>query len=93
MSATVLSYSEARNSLKQVMDDVCHAHIPAIITRRKGEHVVMMSLDDYNSMEETLYLLKSPANAERLSQSIEAVKAGKTFVRVLPDVFQTEAAE
>ncbi|RPD86148.1 type II toxin-antitoxin system prevent-host-death family antitoxin [Neisseria weixii] len=92
MSATVLSYSEARGSLKQVMDDVCHNHSPAIITRRQGEHVVMMSLDDYNSMEETLYLLKSPANAAHLYESIEAVKAGKTFVRDLPNV-QTEATE
>lgn len=92
MSAIVLSYSEARGSLKQVMDDVCHTHSPAIITRRQGEHVVMMSLDDYNSMEETLYLLKSPANAAHLYESIEAIKAGKAFVREISHV-QAEAAE
>lgn len=53
----------------------------------------MMSLEDYNSLEETLYLLKSPANATRLYESIEAVKAGKTFVRELPHVFDEKTAE
>jgi len=79
----VISYSHARSGLKQVMDDVCIHHEPAIITRQKGDHVVMMSLREYNSMEETLYLMASPKNAQRLMQSIEEVRAGKTKAHAL----------
>ncbi|CAB3905783.1 type II toxin-antitoxin system Phd/YefM family antitoxin [Achromobacter deleyi] len=79
----VLTFSEARASFKQALDSVCKDHEPTIITRQRGEHVVMMSLDDYNSMQETLHLLGSPVNAERLRQSIAEFKAGKTFNRGL----------
>jgi len=88
----VVSYSNARAGLKQVMDGVCMNHEPTVITRQKGDHVVMMSLQDYNSMEETLYLMASPNNARRLMQSIEQVRAGKTKVRALieHEIAQTE---
>jgi len=79
----VLTYSEARASFKQAMDDVCRHHAPTVITRQRGEHVVMMSLADFNSMEETMYLLSSPANAQRLMASIAQVKAGKAKIREL----------
>lgn len=77
----VLTFSEARAGLKQAMDDVCRDHKPAIITRQRGDHVVMLSLDDYNSMEETLYLLSTAANSKRLSSSIAQIKAGKAFTK------------
>lgn len=73
----VLTFSEARASLKTVMDDVCKDHEPAVITRVNGEHVVMLSLADYNSIEETMYLLSSTKNASRLMESIAQLKAGK----------------
>ncbi len=79
----VMTYSEARASFKQAMDDVCKHHDPTVITRQRGDHVVMMSLEDYNSMEETMYLLGNPANAERLMRGVEQVKAGKTKIREL----------
>jgi antitoxin YefM len=74
----ILTFSEARAGLKAVMDDVCTDHSPTIITRQNGEAVVMLSLADFNSIEETLYLLGSPKNASRLMASFEQLKAGKT---------------
>lgn len=81
----ILTFSEARAGLKQAMDDVCRDHEPAVITRQRGEHVVLISLDDFNSMQETLHLLGSPANAKRLSESIAEFNAGKTARRGLID--------
>lgn len=71
-----ITYTEARQNLASKMDEVCDTHEPLIITRRKAEAVVMMSLQDYNSIAETAYLLKSPANADRLRASIRAAEAG-----------------
>ncbi|MGB0360288.1 MAG: type II toxin-antitoxin system Phd/YefM family antitoxin [Endozoicomonas sp.] len=89
----VLTYSEARASLKQAMDDVCKHHDPTVITRQRGDHVVMMSLEDYNSMEETMYLLSNPSNAQRLMRSIAQVKAGKAKIRELIGREQAEGEE
>jgi antitoxin YefM len=66
----VLSYSETRARLKEVMDRVVEDRTPVVITRQKAEAVVMVSLADWNAMEETLHLLSSPANAERLREAI-----------------------
>jgi antitoxin YefM len=79
----ILTFSEARASLKSVMDDVCADHAPTVITRVNGEHVVMLSLSDFNSYEETMYLLKSAKNASRLMESIAQLKAGKAQPREL----------
>lgn len=79
----VLTFTQARADLKQTMDDVCRDHEPAVITRQRGEPVVMISLKDYNGMQETLYLLSSTANAKRLRESIEEVRAGKAQVKEL----------
>lgn len=89
----VLTYSEARASLKQAMDDVCKHHDPTVITRQRGDHVVMMSLEDYNSMEETMYLLSNPSNAQRLMRSVAQVKAGKAKIRELIGCEQAEGEE
>ncbi|MBU1629229.1 MAG: type II toxin-antitoxin system prevent-host-death family antitoxin, partial [Gammaproteobacteria bacterium] len=55
-----ISYSSARENLVNTMEDVCDNHEPLIITRKKSRSVVMMSLEDYNAIEETAYLLRSP---------------------------------
>lgn len=89
----VLTFSEARASFKQALDTVCRDHEPTVITRQRGEHVVMMSLDDYNSLQETLHLLGSPKNAARLRESIAEFKAGKTSIRGLIPNDSTEQAE
>lgn len=71
-----MSYSETRANLKEVMDRVVEDHTPLLITRQKGEAVVMVSLADWRSMEETAYLLSSPANAKALRKSIARLNAG-----------------
>ena len=72
-----VSYSELRQNLKARMDKVCEDHAPLLVTRQNGEPVVMMSLAEYESLEETLHLLSNPANAERLLRSIAHAEAGK----------------
>ncbi len=79
----ILTFTQSRTSLKRVMDDVCKDHTPTIISRVNGEHVVMLSLADFNSMQETMYLLSSPANAQHLMESIAQLKAGKSQPREL----------
>ncbi len=79
----VLSFTEARAGFKAVMDTVCKDHEPTIITRVGGEHVVLLSLDDFNSMQETMYLLGSARNANRLMESIAQLKSGKVGPRAL----------
>jgi len=72
-----ISYSSARENLAKTMERVCKDHEVVIITRKKSESVVMMSLEDYNSIEETGYLLKNPVNAQRLRDSIKQYEQGK----------------
>ena len=71
-----ITYSDARANLAKTMDRVCGDHVPVVITRKNGGAVVMLSLRDYEGLEETAYLLNSPANARRLLESIEELKAG-----------------
>jgi antitoxin YefM len=86
-----LTYSEARAGFKQAMDDVCRDHTPMLITRQGGEHVVMVSLEDFSAMQETLYLLSSPKNAERLVRSVAQINARKGAPRTLLTDEQTES--
>lgn len=72
----IVSFTEARNSLKAVLDSVVNGADIAVITRRDSEDAVVMSLDYYNSLMETVHLLRSPANAGHLNRSIEQFKAG-----------------
>ncbi|WP_258808111.1 type II toxin-antitoxin system Phd/YefM family antitoxin [Pseudidiomarina sp. CB1] len=85
MTVKVITYSEARASLKGYMESVAEDHIPTVITSQRGRPVVMLSLEDYTSMEETIHLLSSPANASRLAESIEQFKQGKASQRGLID--------
>ena len=78
-----ITYSAAREKLAETMDKVCDQHEPVIITRRKAGAVVMLSLDDWNAIEETAYLMRSPANAARLRRSMEHEAAGEFQVREL----------
>jgi len=71
-----ISYSTARAKLAYTMDRICNDHDPIIITRSGQQSVVMMSLDDFNALEETSYLLRSPRNAQRLLESISALASG-----------------
>ena len=72
-----VSYKVARANLAKTMEKVCNDHDPVIITRKRESPVVMLSLEDYQSMEETAYLLRSPANARHLLESIAELEAGK----------------
>lgn len=78
-----ITYSSARANLAKTMDRVCYDHEPIIITRSGEQSVVMLSLEDYKALEETSYLLRSPANAKRLLASIEQLAAGKGTEREL----------
>lgn len=78
-----LSYSEARANLASLMDRVNDDHAPMLVTRQRGRPVVVMSLDDFTAWEETTYLLRSPANAQRLTQAIAALDGGAGQVRDL----------
>ena len=79
----VVSYSEARNSLKSVLDNVTNDVDVTVINRRDAENAVIMSLTHYNSLMETLHLMQSPANAAHLAQSISELRAGKGQAREL----------
>ena len=79
----VISYSEARNNLKSVLDRVVDDCEEAVITRRNGEAVVMISLSEWNSIRETEHLLSNPENARRLRRGIEQFNAGKGLEREL----------
>ena len=78
-----ITYSTARANLADTMDRVCDDHEPVIITRSGQQAVVMLSLDDFKSLEETSYLLRSPKNARRLLESITELEAGKGKPRSL----------
>jgi len=72
-----LSYTALRNTLAKTMEKVCDDHEPIVITRKSEGAVVMLSLEDYESLEETTYLLRSPKNVRRLFESISQLEDGK----------------
>ena len=72
----VINFSEARNQLKSVLDQVVNDSDYTVITRRDADDAVVMSLDQFNGLMETVHLLKSPANAVHLSKSIQQYRAG-----------------
>lgn len=72
-----ITYTHARANLAGTMDRVCNDHEPVIITRNGDQSVVILSLEDFQALEETAYLLRSPANAKRLFKSIEQLEAGR----------------
>ncbi len=78
-----ITYTSARGNLATTMTKVCDDHAPVIITRRTAHSVVMMSLEDYEALEETAYLLRSPKNARRLLESIFELESGEGEEREL----------
>jgi antitoxin YefM len=78
-----ITYTEAREKLATTIKKVCRNHDPVIITRKREDAVVMMSLDDYESLQETSYLLRSPKNAQRLLGAIKEINEGKGKERKL----------
>lgn len=74
----IISFSDARNKLKSVLDQVVSDADYTVITRRDSEDAVVMSFDHFNGLMEMVHLLKSPANATHLSESIKQYHAGKT---------------
>ena len=71
------SYTVARNTLAKLMKKVCSNHAPIRIIRQNAESVVMMSLEDFQSYEETAYLLRSPASRKRIEESLDQINKGK----------------
>jgi antitoxin YefM len=82
----VLNYSDTRAKLKEVMDRVTQDRAPVLITRQKGEAVVIVSLADWNAMEETVHLLSNPANARRLRRAVRQLDAGEGKARDLSEL-------
>lgn len=80
-----ISYSAARANLASTMDRVCEDHAPLIITRSGQQSVVMLSLEDFTALEETAYLLRSPANTKRLLSAMEQLDTGKGTERKLAE--------
>ena len=78
-----ITYTHARSHLAQTMEQVCDDHAPVIITRKNQRSVVMMSLEDYQALEETAYLLRSPKNARRLLESVAELESGGGMEREL----------
>ncbi len=71
-----ISYTAARSNLAKTMEQVCEDHAPVIITRKKAPAVVMMSLEDFEALQETAYLLRAPENARRLLESVAELERG-----------------
>ncbi len=80
-----ITYSAARANLASTMDRVCNNHEAVIITRNGQHSVVMQSLEDFTALEETAYLLRSPANAKRLMGAIDQLSAGGGTERKLSE--------
>ncbi|MGZ5022874.1 MAG: type II toxin-antitoxin system Phd/YefM family antitoxin [Chthoniobacterales bacterium] len=72
-----ITYTEARENLANTINRVCEDNAPVIITRRRDQAVVVLSLAEYESLQETAHLLRSPANAKRLFNSLDSIKRGK----------------
>jgi antitoxin YefM len=72
-----ITYTEARECLAETIKRVCRDHTPVVITRKREDAVVMISLEDYDSLAETAYLLRSPRNARRLLDALREQEAGR----------------
>ena len=81
----VVNFSDARSTLKSIIDQVSDDASYTVITRRGASDAVVMSLDTFNSLMETVQLLKSPANAAHLARSIDQYRKGKAMTRRLVD--------
>lgn len=80
-----ITYTAARQNLAKTMEKVCKDHAPVIVTRKTAESVVIISMEDYEALEETAYLLRSPKNTRRLIESISQLEDGGGKERELSD--------
>jgi antitoxin YefM len=80
-----ISYTAARANLAKIMDKVRHDHTPIMVTQQNADAVVILSHADYQALEETAYLLRSPANAARLAKSIKDVEAKRVLKKKLTE--------
>ncbi|MBU1056503.1 MAG: type II toxin-antitoxin system prevent-host-death family antitoxin [Proteobacteria bacterium] len=78
-----ITYTAARQNLAKTMDKVCSDHSPVIVTRKSSNAVVIMSLEDFEALEETAYLLRSPKNTRRLIESIAQLENGNGIEKEL----------
>jgi len=81
----VVSFSELRRDMKSIMDMTQDRHEPTIITRKNGS-MVLISLEDYNAIEETAYILSNPNNAKHVLSSISELREGKGQERELVEI-------
>jgi len=79
------NFTEFRTDLKRYLDSVEENNETLIIKRKSGKGTVLLSLDEYNSILETVHLLKSKANADRLFESIQQMKEGESSIHNLID--------
>jgi antitoxin YefM len=79
----VITYTAARQNLSKTMEKVCRDHAPVIVTRKSHNSVVIMSLEDFEALEETAYLLRSPKNTRRLIESVAQLENGSGIDREL----------
>lgn len=80
-----ISYTAVRSNLAKTMESICDDHEPVIITRKNERSVVMLSLEDYEALEETAYLLRSPKNVRRLIEAISQLESGEGSPRELSE--------
>jgi len=80
-----ITYTAARQNLAKTMDEACKDHAPVIVTRKTSGSVVIISLEDFQALEETAYLLRSPKNARRLIESVGQLEKGEGTERNLLD--------
>lgn len=78
-----VNYTELRKKLKNYLDKVYDDHDPLIITRKNDQNIVLLSIEDYNSLIETNYLLSNNANSKRLLRSLDKARHGKSFKKGL----------
>lgn len=83
----IVTYSDARANLKSLMDRVVSDRVPYAVTRQRGKAVVMIALDDWNSIQETMHLRASAANAARLDAAMADADAGRNMIEVDPKSF------
>jgi antitoxin YefM len=83
---TAINVTRFRETLKESLEEVVANHEPLIVTRPNGQNVVVLSYEDFAAVEETSYLLRSPANAKRLKESLESYERGLGIERSLVDM-------
>ena len=81
-----VTYTHIRNNFSKTMDRVCNDHSPVIVTRQTKKPVVVISLEDFNSIEETLYLTRSPQNTAMLLKSMEQIETGEVVKKTIQDL-------